>query len=233
MRYRTQVLAGAALGAALLLQGCSVMRTLGLIDRKPKVEMAVQTPARQPAGAYTATGRTQLDHNNYGLAIDAFQMALTQGETAGPALNGLGVAYAGIGRTDLAAEYFRRAMAVDPANDRYAGNLAMLLKTRPLDEALPRQALVIPPVAIPAQPPADVAVQDAPRGRLTRVAPREYTIHVLSRATGHGAEMASVDPQFRPVAKFVLPQITHANKLAPADKPAAAENTAPAKEAAH
>lgn len=227
MTLKTHALAGTAICAALLLQGCSVMRSLGLIERKPQAELAVQAPADQPLANYTATGRTELAKGNFGLAIDAFQQALASGETAGPALNGLGVGYAGVGRTDLAAEYFRRAMASEPDNGKYAANLALLLKTQPLDDALPRQALAAVPASAPVESAApvvadaapagapdsasEVTARNVPRGRLTRVAPREYAIHVLPPqiVSGQAAaqrQVAAVDPRFRPVVRIVLPE---------------------------
>ncbi len=196
-----------AVSATLLLQGCSVFRALGFVDRKPKTEHALVKPDARPVPTYVETGRAQLDGGNYGLAVDAFQHALAQGEPAAPALNGLGVSYAKIGRIDLAAEYFRRAMALEPQNERYTTNLALLLKSHAFEEALPRQALAaLPPPAVVAQPRSTQAAAAPVRGRLTRVAPRQYEIHVRSGTNGGGAEMAKLERTFRPIIRIPLSQ---------------------------
>lgn len=229
MNTKTHLMTGVTISAALLLQGCSVMRTLGLVNRKPKVEQAYMTPAQPPAIGYTETGRQQITDGNYGRAMETFQQALAQGEPAAPALNGLGVAYANVGRIDLAAEYFRQAMAADPATGKYASNLALLLKTHSYDEALPRQTLApleVLPVIAPDTPtprvtqadgqpraqatarPEVLAAEQPIRGQLTQIAPREYAIRVASGRRVSGEEMARLERTFRPIVRIELQQKT-------------------------
>lgn len=76
-------------------------------------------------------GRRLLDLGQNGLAISAFRKALIGTEQRAAAHNGLAVAYANIGRPDLAERYFRLAMQEAPGDDRYAANLNRLFATVP------------------------------------------------------------------------------------------------------
>lgn len=211
-KLKSGLTAGVAIGAVLLLGGCSVFRSLGIVDAKPKTQQAsVQVPLA-PTEGYTAVGRSQLDQGNYGLAVETFQRALGNGEPRAAALNGLGVGYARIGRTDLAAQYFRMAMDAEPANERYAANLSTLLKTHAFQETLPRQALA--PVAAPALP---ATTAEAPRGRLVRVSPREFQIRVVAAARPDKARTAMLEKDFRPVVRIQIAR----------QKPSAAPANAP------
>lgn len=75
----------------------------------------------------TQSGRALLANGLPGSAIDSFVRALSSGEPVAPAVNGLGIAYARLGRLDLARRYFERAIAEDPGNDHYQDNLTLLL----------------------------------------------------------------------------------------------------------
>jgi hypothetical protein len=108
---------------ALSLSGCGVMKKLGIIHGPRTAESSVQAAS---ADALTQIGRSQLDENDPGLAAKSFEQALTAGERPAPAFNGLGVAYARMGRADLAARYFSLAAQADPENQRYRANLATL-----------------------------------------------------------------------------------------------------------
>src|SRR3546814_14347739 len=56
-------------------------------------------------------------------AIQQFRLAALDPGSAAEAFNGLGVAYARLGRADLAERYFRMALSMDGANPRFAANL--------------------------------------------------------------------------------------------------------------
>lgn len=83
---------------------------------------------RQAADAELALeeGRAYLRSGQLAAAVASFRIARTDPETAAEASNGLGVAYAKIGRMDLADRYFRTAMALKPSEDRFAANLLRL-----------------------------------------------------------------------------------------------------------
>jgi len=59
-------------------------------------------------------------------AIASFSMALAAPEARAEAINGLAVAYAKLGRDDVADRYFREAAALDPNNPKFAANLLRL-----------------------------------------------------------------------------------------------------------
>jgi len=86
------------------------------------------SPLIDPA---TQSGRALLANGMPGAAIEPFERALSTGEPVAPAINGLGIAYARLGRFDLAKRFFERAIAVDPGNDRYQDNLTLLLASPP------------------------------------------------------------------------------------------------------
>lgn len=71
-------------------------------------------------------GRESLKQGRIAEAISYFQFARNNPAVSGDAINGIGVAYAKLGREDLARRYFSWALAVDPANDRFAANLLRL-----------------------------------------------------------------------------------------------------------
>lgn len=142
---RALLLGGLALSLLPMVGGCSVFRQIGLAPHyKPKQHLVMRDVGMSrpvpPAGAsdisdkvrfertaLTMIARNQMKSGNYGLAIETFNLALESGEARAPALNGLGVAYAHLGRGDLAASYFHRAIEVDPVEERYQSNLAQLL----------------------------------------------------------------------------------------------------------
>src|SRR3546814_13341744 len=56
-------------------------------------------------------------------AIQQFRLAALDPGSAAEAFNGLGVAYAKLGRADLAERYFKMALSMDGTNPRFAANL--------------------------------------------------------------------------------------------------------------
>jgi hypothetical protein len=119
----------AILSGGLLLAGCQTagnnLRQLNNGIRVPEAA-AGQLRAEQQLAA----GRAALQQRNFATAIVALREAAIDPALAPASLNGLGVAYAGIGRNDLAEQYFRRAISADPANPRYEENLARLYRAQ-------------------------------------------------------------------------------------------------------
>ncbi len=110
---------------ALLLGGCQLF-TSNTARLQAGIRVPEQLPHRDYAEQQLAAGRAALTTKNYVSAIAAFRNAMFEPEFAAAAHNGLGVAYAGIGRNDLAERYFRLAIAGDPAIQSYADNLVRL-----------------------------------------------------------------------------------------------------------
>jgi tetratricopeptide (TPR) repeat protein len=71
-------------------------------------------------------GRNHLLRQRPAQAVNAFRQASRDPALAGEAFNGMGVAYAKMGRPDLARRYFDLAVAADPHDARYQRNLARL-----------------------------------------------------------------------------------------------------------
>ena len=93
---------------------------------------AKAAPADLAQGTYgpaTQRGRDYLRSNLTGLAIDSFNLGLATGEEPAADYNGLGVAYARLGRTDLAYRFFKKATMSDPANPAYTRNLINLINS--------------------------------------------------------------------------------------------------------
>lgn len=68
-------------------------------------------------------GREHLRAGRVGNALAPLHRAALNPQTSGDALNALGVAYAKLGRADLAERYFMAAVRSDRDNARYAANL--------------------------------------------------------------------------------------------------------------
>jgi hypothetical protein len=115
----------------VLLGGCSIFAPKRLAHIAPAAEQGrlAESSAAAIPSEVTDAGRALLDAGQPGFAINTFRKALAKNEAPGPALNGLGVAYARIGRQDLAAWYFKQAMVFDPAETRYAMNLERIMAT--------------------------------------------------------------------------------------------------------
>jgi tetratricopeptide (TPR) repeat protein len=107
----------AALAVVMPLSGCqSFINAFNFGDH---------TRSTQPlfGQADLEEGRRLLADGQYGNAIPALQRAALNRQTAPDAANALGVAYARIGRGDLAERYFRAAVTLSPQDAKFAANL--------------------------------------------------------------------------------------------------------------
>lgn len=117
-----------ALALALVapqLGSCALFHPNGLA-RQSRDWVPKQRDPAEYAQSQMALGRDALNLQQFGLAIASFRAAQQFPEHAPDAYNGLGVAYANLGRPDLAARYFEMAMAARPADRRFAANLERL-----------------------------------------------------------------------------------------------------------
>lgn len=167
MRRIARVLLAASCVA--LLGGCQIMGPRKVARAEP-VAGAEAAPAGAVVAVWTAAGRTHLQAQRNGLAIEAFNRAIAQGEPAAPALNGLGVAYSRIGRADVAYRFFSQAVRAEPENPVFARNLVRL--TNSPDFTLARMQAALPRAA--ARPAAAPAVREP--GRLYREGNRQFTL---------------------------------------------------------
>lgn len=162
---------------ALLMGICAVLGTSGCQSISGQSRnLAIQagkapTAHLSQAELQVERGRAYLDAELVTLAIGQFRLAQQDPRTLAAASNGLGVAYARIGRHDLAERYFSQAVVAEPGNGRYARNLAVLLDSRPastqLAAAKPQEA-----------PKAAVAPLPQARPGLTLVRVSRGEVHI-------------------------------------------------------
>lgn len=208
-----------AIAVALPLGGCNSFLGTHLFARhadKPLREAPRAAPAAQ-ASASTEAGRRELDAGQPGAAIEKFRAALAAGEPMAPALNGLAVAYARIGRFDLAQRFFEQASAADPGNPRYAANLTALIRS-PLFAArnegdvaagLLRQAAAegaARTAVAAAEPPRPGQLQRVSRGEVRIAGASAYPAPLAVRARTAKVAAADAKPRnFTPVVRVTLP----------------------------
>lgn len=115
------------IAAALALGGCQSF--MGALGFGPKQSSQVEQRAEVFGSEELERGRLALKQGHVAFAIQQFRMAALNERTAPDAFNGLGVAYAELGRADLAERYFKTAMELDSANPKYAANLARFYRS--------------------------------------------------------------------------------------------------------
>ncbi len=194
----------AALGLAL--PGCSsIFGSKALVGASSSA--AVAKPSQALNTAATELGRRLLEAGNNGQAIEAFQVAIANQEPVAPAFNGLGVAFARLGRFELAQRYFERAAAIAPNDARFQNNLARL--TRSPAFAMRHQGDIAAGFVTTAA--ADPVVKAAMRraeaptavlGKLQRQGRGQVfiqTVHPMTAPVRTAA--AAVDSRFRPLLR--------------------------------
>jgi len=112
--------------AAVSLGGCqSFPLTSWMFKKDRPAREADPQLAGNSAGALEE-GAAFLRAGELSAAVASFRIAQLDRSTRADASNGLGVAYAKLGRLDLAERYFQAAILSDPDNTRYAANLLRL-----------------------------------------------------------------------------------------------------------
>lgn len=191
MRHSARtVLALAA--ASTLLGGCHSIFHSSRMDRiNAKVRVSgteLAAPARE-----LQEGKRLLAEGSYALAISAFHSARLDPGLAGEANNGLGVAYAQMGRADLAARYFTLAVFGDPADTRFRANLARLKDEQVRTERTRMLAAASAPAPAHSAPGPSAGARliaassgviriELPEARLVRSAPNMVTLSLPARA---------------------------------------------------
>ncbi len=179
--------------ATVPLGGCSML--FGKSDQfAARKSPAKQLKAEDFAEARLGAGRAALDKGHWAEAIMAFRDAQRQPVLAASAHNGMGVAYAELGRPDLAERYFLLAIAAGPEDRRFAANLARLYARNAKPE--PVLAAAAEPIPALAQPRsaltgANTAVRvERQVGRLVRTARGELRLQGAPEGTAE-SQMAS------------------------------------------
>jgi tetratricopeptide (TPR) repeat protein len=168
-----------AIALSLPLGACSSIFGSNTAARSTQQMQPAETVTPALASGSTEDGRAHLGAGRVGLAIEAFQRALASGEPVAPALNGMGVAYARLGRSDAAKRFFEQASAMEPTNEKFAANLVNLMRSPAFAARQNRELMAqlangtgnLSPMLAPAQANA------APRlGQLQRVSRSEVRI---------------------------------------------------------
>ncbi len=199
-----------ALMASSLLAGCQSFPLSKLGFGKPKPSASMPAILDEPGSVVLAEGQEQLRQGNISAAVASFRIAALDADTQADASNGLGIAYAKLGRADLADRYFRSAALLDPANTKYAANLARLHQAeyfamRSREDAAIAQAAAS---AVQDKPVSDsfaaafetpvtnhVTVTGRHAAQLTRVSRGE--IRITGASAAHNAPSMKVE--YRPV----------------------------------
>lgn len=106
-----------------LIGGCQSIAGIRFSHRTD----ADRTAVERNKTLFTSQGAALLKAGNNGQAIEAYNLALATGEEPAPAYNGLGIAYARLGRPDLAYRFFKKATMGAPDNLVFARNLVRLM----------------------------------------------------------------------------------------------------------
>jgi tetratricopeptide (TPR) repeat protein len=130
--------------AAVSLGGCQSFPLTSWMFKKDRPAVEDHRLAGNTTGALEEGGAFLRD-GNLSAAVASYRIALLDRATRADASNGLGVAYAKLGRDDLAARYFLRAIDAEPDNPKYVANLLRLqqqvLLARRVDESRQNEAL--------------------------------------------------------------------------------------------
>lgn len=133
-----------AVAGTAILAGCG-----SPLSRVRLTGAQTQELTAAPINSDLAAGKRALADGQYGAAVAALRLARLDPACSAEATNGLGVAYAQLGRDDLAERYFREAVAMDPQDRRFTANLARFEQARTAQLAA-RSAPAALPVAAPA-----------------------------------------------------------------------------------
>jgi tetratricopeptide (TPR) repeat protein len=170
-------------------------------------------------------GRAHLAAGNPGLAIESFQRVLASGELVGPAANGIGVAYARIGRADLARRYFHQAIATAPGDRSYLANLERLELTPTM--AVATQLTVRPSAAAVAESrkvatvatPTLRGVRIESRNDIVRVSRAEVRITTVQPTGARStASVEELERKFQPLVRISLARATRAASTRPSNQ---------------
>lgn len=177
---------------AVLLASCSFGPQLQ--TRLPQVRDVPVLAGMGPQESL-ARARTFLASKNYGLAIELFKAAGRDPALEVDSLNGLAIAYDGIGRADLAERYFQKALALRSDDDRTRRNLATFYATSGQQEK--RRALL---ASVPTKPAIASAV--AADAEMPQRAALDGTVTIPAAATASVAGLDTLSPlggAFRPL----------------------------------
>jgi tetratricopeptide (TPR) repeat protein len=202
--------------AAVSLGGCqSFPLTSWMFKKDRPASEAGPVLAGNSAGALEE-GAAFLRAGELSAAVASFRIAQLDRATRADASNGLGVAYAKLGRPDLAERYFQAAILSDPDNTRYAANLLRLQQQVMLARRASAGENLAAIGAVP-EPQARPASQALLAGTVDRVSRGE--VHVSTRPELGNAPAMMVAYANTP-ADGAAPESADPTALSPADRAA-------------
>lgn len=169
--------------------------------------------------ARLAAGKHHLREGRPAQAAIAFRQASYDPKVAAEAFNGMAISFAKLGRNDLASEYFALAIERDPADERFARNLARFEATLPAMA----QPDVVTEMLAQAEPeaPAAAAVQVEERklasGTTLAIGAAAAQIQRVSAREVHIGGGASAGPVAVAAQQAMAPQVKvhHVRALSP------------------
>lgn len=160
--------------AALALTSCSfgprLQSALPMVRDVPVLAGLSSAQSLERARIFLASGQ-------YGLAIELFKAASRDPSLEVDSLNGLAVAYDGIGRRDVAERYFQRALALRTDDQRTRRNLATFYAASRQSEK--RRSLLAEGAGAPAGEPAEMSRSPATEpGLSAEPSPAEHALAI-------------------------------------------------------
>lgn len=200
-----------AAGAAVL-GGCQAMG--GGHALREGLRIPKERSPEEYAAGQLSLGREALGLEQWGLALTSFRLVRHMPEHAAEASNGMAIAYANIGRPDLAERLFRDAVALAPGDRRYQANLTRFYAVTPEFAVKTDRGVELAAAATAAMEQAIPAVRTIlpragsatirlvmPASRMVRVSAGEVRLGLPAQAAPRPALAASggrrVNPQFR------------------------------------
>lgn len=129
---------------AVSLGGCQSFPLTSWMFKKDRPASEADPQLAGTTAGALEEGRAFLRSGELSAAVASFRIAQLDRATRADASNGLGVAYAKLGRLDLAERYFQAAILSDPQNTRFAANLLRLQQ----EVMLARRGNTAEPVAV-------------------------------------------------------------------------------------
>lgn len=181
MTTNRQMQIGMVVLASMALAGCSS----GLAGKRAASQVTREQASidvlHEYAQAELDAGRQLMRSGSYASALEPLRRAAIHPATAAAAHNAMGVAYAKLGRAELAMRLFTVAVAEDPANPAYAANLLKLEEEAPVADA--KQGAGTMPAMAQGASPASGQKTDAQPVRHIRVS---YGTPVTAAGPGGG-----------------------------------------------
>lgn len=160
--------------ATLMLSGCAVVPKWARLweprprlDVKPiKLQADAGAAVRPQDRAYTAA-KTAIERRDYASALDMLQLAREEAPDDPRVLNALGVVYDKLGRFDLSARYYQRALTQEPNSPIVETNVAYSDRLQRATQASARALASAPLAPTPKAP----QMAERPINKVPAVAP--------------------------------------------------------------